>query len=183
MALGLVSNIIGVTFMTTVTQHHRLAAETGIEKKIVRKDMKRGRNIAIVALAILVIGLALAAIPPFATNQTGTAQANDLQSATNDAGGVSFVITPQGYSPTKQVVFEVVIDTHQGSLDYDFTKIATLETSSGGKYTPLNWDGPAGGHHLEGTLTFPRVGQTNLLRLTIQDVYNVPERVFEWNLV
>ncbi len=165
-------------------------AKTGEAEKIVhdqsQQRRKRLRNTVILVSAILIIGLTLAAIiPPSAIggNQTGAAQqANSLQPATNSAGGVSFEVTPQGFSPNEQVVFQVSINTHQGSLDYDFAKVSTLETSSGGNYTALKWDGATGGHHLSGTLTFPSVGQTNLLRLTIRGVYGVPERVFEWNL-
>ena len=183
MALGLLSNIVGITFMLMVMQQHGVPVENEFAKKIFRYDMTRVRNTAIAASVIILIGLTLSSIPPFApTSDGGATQTSGLQPVTNEAGGVSFEITPQGFSPTEQIVFNISITTHQGSLDYDFAKISTLETSSGSKYTPLKWDGASGGHHLSGALIFPPVGETNTLKLTIRNVYDVPERVFQWNL-
>ncbi len=183
MALGLLSNVIGITFMLMVMQQHGVTVGSEFGKKLFRYDMKRVRNTAIAASVILLIGLTLSSIPPFVPTADGAAaQATGLQPVTNEAGGVAFEITPQGFSPSEQIVFDVGINTHQGDLAFDLAKISTLETSIGGKYTPLKWDGASGGHHLSGTLTFPAVGETSTLKLTIRDVYDVPARVFQWNL-
>lgn len=76
------------------------------------------------------------------------------------------------------------INTHQGSLDFDLTKISHLEDHKGNMYQPLSWGGSSpGGHHRSGTLSFPRLTEkTKFIKLIIKNVYNVPERVFKWKL-
>jgi len=80
--------------------------------------------------------------------------------------------------------FDVSMNTHQGSLDLDLTKISFLEDDKGNMYQPLSWEGsPPGGHHRSGTLGFPRLREkTKFIKLIIKSVYDVPERVFKWEL-
>jgi hypothetical protein len=56
---------------------------------------------------------------------------------------------------------------------------------------PTGWNAPKGGHHREGTLTFPATESdgspvigpdTRSIALIIRDVAGVPERTFRWTL-
>ncbi|MDP2639022.1 MAG: hypothetical protein Q8P06_02535 [Candidatus Azambacteria bacterium] len=100
---------------------------------------------------------------------------------TSDINGVSFKVTFLDFAPENPLRFDVKIDTHTGSLDFDLAKVSFLEDDKGNKYEPLEWQGPPpGGHHLEGILIFPVINkEANKIKLNIQDNF---QRAFEWNL-
>lgn len=86
-------------------------------------------------------------------------------------------------------VFLVVMDTHAVDLDgYDLARLAVLRVDGGPDLVPVSWDAPVGGHHREGTLTFPAeqdgkpvIGtRTRTIELVIRDIAGVPERVLIW---
>jgi hypothetical protein len=97
---------------------------------------------------------------------------------------ITFSVTPMDFSFDNSVKFEIKIDTHSGSLDFDLTKISILEDNEGNRYEPLSWSGSApGGHHRSGIITFSKLSnKVKNMKLIIQDDSNSPSRVFEWNL-
>jgi hypothetical protein len=107
---------------------------------------------------------------------------------TNDAGQVTVAVTWPG--PAAGPVFAVTMNTHAVDLDgYDLLKLAVLTTNNGQSVQPISWDAPSGGHHRQGTLTFPTnatdgaplIGpNTSSVKLIIRDVAGVPERTFQW---
>ncbi len=108
----------------------------------------------------------------------------DLPSITNDENAVWIKVKPIDFSFDSNVRFDVAIDTHSGSLDFDLTKISLLKDDKGNEYEALDWEGsPPEGHHRSGILTFPKLKQdTTSIELIITDVYDVPERIFYWEL-
>ena len=103
------------------------------------------------------------------------------ETKTSDIGGVLFEIALLDFAPENPLRFDVKIDTHSGSLDFDLAKISFLEDDKGNKYEPLEWQGPSpGGHHLEGVLIFPIINkEAKKIKLTIQDSVL---RIFELDL-
>jgi hypothetical protein len=90
--------------------------------------------------------------------------------------------------PGETLDFSISMSTHSVNLDMDLVKNAFLTTDSGLTILPIQWDAPAGGHHISGTLSFaPVLGDTVVLEgttrltLTIRNV-DAPERVFTWEL-
>ena len=91
----------------------------------------------------------------------------------------------------REPVFTVTLDTHSVDLDaIDLTTLATLTVDST-ELRPTAWDAALGGHHREGTLTFPTttadgralIGpETKTIELVIRDVAGVPERTFRWTV-
>ncbi len=70
--------------------------------------------------------------------------------------------------------------------------MALLRTSQGQEVRPIKWEAPKGGHHREGSLSFPVSGpdgqplilagpDTRSFELVLQGVGGVPERVLTWN--
>ena len=66
-----------------------------------------------------------------------------------------------------------------------------LRAEGGREVAPSGWDAPKGGHHREGTLTFPAAAadgapvigpDTRAVELVVRDVAGVPERRFQWPL-
>ncbi len=93
---------------------------------------------------------------PETVQQTGTSQ--KWEAKIDDQANVSVVVTPLDLSPqSAQWTFDVGMNTHSVELDQDMTKIAVLVDDQGKEYKPLAWNGPSGGHHREGTLTFARI--------------------------
>ena len=78
--------------------------------------------------------------------------------------------------------FDVVMDTHSVELDQDMTKVAILIDEQGKEYKAQSWDGPTGGHHREGVLSFNSVESTKWVEIKIKDIAGIRERSFKWNL-
>jgi len=76
--------------------------------------------------------------------------------------------------------FDIKLDTHSGSLDYDIARISYIRDSKGNIIKPESWDGGIGGHHFEGILKFPKFDESAGFELVIQDVAGVKERVLKW---
>lgn len=104
-----------------------------------------------------------------------------LTSKINDEGGLSIEIRPLDFAFNKELRLEVLLDTHQGNLDFDLTKKTVLIDDQGNQYLPLEWQGEIGGHHLSGMLIFPSISpETTKIELKIFNVYGVKERKFSW---
>jgi hypothetical protein len=79
--------------------------------------------------------------------------------------------------------FQVVLDTHSGSVDgYRFEEIVRLRDGRGGEMSPAAVEGAKGsGHHREAMVRFawpePR---PKTLELVVKGVAGVSERVFRW---
>lgn len=136
---------------------------------------------------------AATATSDLATQKSATVQAGfnalDLFREDNQ-GAVTVEVIPLNLdTPGDTLDFEVAMNTHSVDLSMDLAALATLEADTGLSVVPATWDGPRGGHHVSGTLSFPASvdGEPLLegarkLTLTIRDV-DAPERVFVWELV
>ncbi len=86
------------------------------------------------------------------------------------------------------LIFNVSMNTHSVDLDeYDLGELAVLRDGMGYEYHPISWDSASGGHHRNGTLTFPipdslSQGETEYLEVAIRDVAGIEERVLQWEL-
>lgn len=121
-----------------------------------------------------------------ATSPASLAPTSDDLTQTNDKAAVIVQVTPLNLhdrsAPTLD--FEIVLDTHSVELDDDLITIATLSNTTGEKVQPAKWDGPAGGgHHREGTLSFPQLkNRGQVLTLTLRGIADIPERTFIWKV-
>jgi hypothetical protein len=145
--------------------------------------MMKNRTLLRISVLALVVGLALSA-------PAGAARA-DAETQTAQAGAVTIKAIWQG--PGAGPMFTVVLDTHAVNLDaYDLTQLAVLRTDQDEDAAPIGWDAPAGGHHREGTLSFPATrtdgsplitAETQVLELRIREVGGVPETTLQWVLL
>lgn len=111
----------------------------------------------------------------------------DNVSQVDEQGAVIVEIVPiNPNNPGLTLDFKVYLNTHSVDLSMDLTELATLETNTGMVVHAAGWDAPAGGHHVDGKLSFPaQVDGAPLLEnvssMTIRlfDI-EVPERVFTW---
>jgi hypothetical protein len=105
------------------------------------------------------------------------------ETRSDTAGAVTVEVTPAG-GTTATLIFDVTMNTHTVELDYDMTKIATLMDDQGRAYPVKSWNGAAGGHHREGSLTFeaPAGATPKSLQLNLAGIGGVPDRLFQWTV-
>ncbi|MEW6410331.1 MAG: hypothetical protein AB1488_09530 [Nitrospirota bacterium] len=184
--LGIFSNLVGITIMLNIIQKHKLYQNENIFKTIFAYNMKTVRNIAVV-FSVVIVSISFFLVSFKTTGLTVVADAVaeiDLPAKINRENLVSITVKPIKFSYNKTIEFHIKIDTHQGSLDFDLTQISLLEDDKGNIYKPSSWEGsPPGGHHRSGMLRFPKLSEkTKFIKLIIKDVYDVPERLFKWDL-
>ena len=147
-----------------------------------------------IVFSLILTACAGGATPDESTVTTATEQrdepANDAELAREDSqGAVTITVTPLNLdNPGDTLDFAVVLDTHSVELDMDLSTLAALTTDTGRTALPVAWTGPSGGHHVEGTLSFPvsvegssLLDGASTLTLVIREV-DAPERIFEWEL-
>lgn len=130
----------------------------------------------------------LAACSPAQPNAPANPTTPDL-SKTDNQGAVTVDVTPLNLDkPGDTLEFDIAMSTHSVELDMDLATLATLTTDTGLAIQPAKWDAPRGGHHVNGTLSFPtsQDGKSVLdgakqLTLTIIGIDNAT-RTFTWDL-
>lgn len=105
------------------------------------------------------------------------------ETKTEEQASVTLVVTPIDLSQnSKEWKFDVGMNTHSVELDQDMGKVTVLVDDQGKEYKPISWEGPAGGHHREGVLTFNQVTPIpKSIMLKISGIGNVV-RTFTWQL-
>lgn len=104
-------------------------------------------------------------------------------------GSVTVTVTPINLqNPGDTLDFDVSLQTHSVDLSMDFASLSTLKTDTGVTLNAIQWNGPKGGHHVKGTLSFPAsqnekpvLKGAKTLTLTILNV-DAPERAFSWEI-
>lgn len=120
---------------------------------------------------------------PETSQQTNNSQ--KWETKTDEQANVTVVVAPLNFSPqSAQWKFDIGMNTHSVELDQDITKSVVLIDDQGKEYKPINWEGPAGGHHREGALTFNQITPTPKsasVELKISGIGDVV-RSFVWQL-
>ena len=103
---------------------------------------------------------------------------------TNNTNSVSVDVVPVQLGSGEKATFEIRLNTHTTPLDFDLVALSVLKDDQGREYHASLWNGsPAGGHHRSGVLEFPLLkGNPGSVTLVIQNIANVPERIFKWDL-
>ncbi|OYV26018.1 MAG: hypothetical protein B7W98_03450 [Parcubacteria group bacterium 20-58-5] len=121
------------------------------------------------------------------TPSTGTTQqtsnSQGWETKTDDQANVNVIVTPLDLSPqSAEWKFDVGMNTHSVELDQDMTQSVVLIGDDGKEYKPTKWDGPTGGHHKEGVLTFNSITPTpKSVELKITRIADTV-RTFTWQL-
>ena len=133
---------------------------------------------------ILHIGacIAMVGIVYFAfLKNTGTKEIDVWETKIDEQPPVSIAITPRTLGKNADTwEFNIVFDTHSGSLDEDPMEVIVL-SDKGKEYKPASWEGPGpGGHHREGALVFDAVKGAASVELKVKNIGGIPGRVFQW---
>ena len=183
--IGVLSNIIGITVVLAIMQKHHLYDPEGPLASLMRVDLKRVRNLTLAGSAVIALTLGgVTYANPGPTPQAEPSSILTLPTRTNEANGLTIAVTPLPFSFGKEISFKVSFDTHSGDLGFDMSEVAYLEDGNGGLYQPRGWSGaPPGGHHREGTLSFPAIPDGSpSMRLVLRGLYGAESRIFDWNL-
>ncbi|MDO8621112.1 MAG: hypothetical protein Q7R31_02420 [Candidatus Levybacteria bacterium] len=149
------------------------------------------KKVAIVLLVVFVTAL-LALILIDKTTKKETVSSKERAKPTqalakyktqgNSEGSVIIEVTPLAISTKENVVFGVSMDTHSVELNKNLKEISLLVDDMGNEYKAISWDGGIGGHHLEGTLVFPKVNsEAKEVKLIIYGIAGI-NREFKWDL-
>lgn len=120
---------------------------------------------------------------PTQNNYDASSTLQKWESKIDEQASVTVTVTPTLLSEeSEEWKFDVVMDTHSVELDQDMTKIAILIDEQGKEYKAINWEGPTGGHHREGIITFNKITPApKSVELKISDIGGVV-RSFTWQL-
>ncbi len=181
--LGIVSNLTGVFVMLYLMQKHGLHPPSKFFAWLLRVNFVRAGAAAATASA-LAVASAFLFVGTRANADEGSPAVLELSSVFMDENSVSFEVTPMDFQYGQPLVFEIRMNTHQVDLGFDLMNLATVTTDEGAILVPVAWEGSApGGHHRDGKLIFPEitlpVGQMSLV---VEDVAEVPKRIFTWKL-
>lgn len=140
-----------------------------------------------VTLGLVLVACGNSGATPTTPGASGSTQGG-AATVKSEGGQVTVAVTWDGAGAGP--VFRVALDSHSVDLDgYDLRQLAVLRTDLGRETRPTGWDAPKGGHHREGTLTFPPTtadgspvigSSTRSIELIIRDVAGVPVRSFRW---
>lgn len=184
--LGIFANLVGIITMLYIIQKKELYGRVSKLRLIERLNLKKLRTGA-VATSALIVSLSFILISygtSNASNAQGKLQAVQLEARVNEENGVSIEVKPLDFMYGKPLKFSIAINTHQGRLDFDLTRVSFLVDDNGKTYVPRMWEGsPSGGHHRNGVLYFDKLdGEPREIILIVRDVYSIPERVFRWQI-
>ena len=124
-----------------------------------------------------------------AAQATAESEASADLTRTDSQGAVEFAVTPLNLSlPGDTLDFDVSMNTHSVNLAWNLAAQSRLTTDTGREAAGKSWP-EGGGHHVDGTLTFPvkaadgtpLLAGAKRLTLIIQNA-GAPERTFVWDL-
>jgi hypothetical protein len=126
---------------------------------------------------------------PTETTSTPSQAASEGTTLSDQQGAVVVEVTPLNLgNPGQTLDFQVSMNTHSVDLSMDLSTLASLATDTGLQVDAISWDGPLGGHHVSGTLSFPAtvdskplLAGASQLTLTIRSV-DSDARVFTWSI-
>lgn len=180
LVIGLFSNVVGIAFMLSVLQQHRVFPFHSLSTL----PWKEIRNVSAVISVIGIVALAsfLWLIPTAnASIQLAGVSGTSLPTKIDNQQNIEVKVTP--ILSSTETKFNITFTTHSIDLGFRVEEIAQLTDSTGKKYTPIAWNGSQpGGHHRSGDLIFSAIpANTKSLTLTLSRVGGV-SRTFSWEM-
>jgi len=186
--LGILSNIIGIIYMLEIIKKHSLHQKNGLLSQITRLNLKAVKYWAMAIAGVILVISFFVIRGGIESNQSANQilskenQTISLPAKIDDQAGLSIKVSSLDFSFDKPARFKIILNTHQGDLDFDLREQSILVDDQGREYKPIEWQGGRGGHHLSGALIFPIIKETSSLRFIISNVYDIEKREFLWEL-
>ncbi|GBD93236.1 hypothetical protein BMS3Abin05_00819 [bacterium BMS3Abin05] len=187
MIVGILSNILGITYMLSIISKHHLYFDDN--KWLVRLAGYNYKRIFRIEIPILLI-IFLSGTLFFSGNPAASSQVADVQQRVLlenqevQGNGIWVVIGGEYQRAQGMLIFNIKITTHSGSLDFRLDKISTLKINGRPISLPVTWEGsPPGGHHRSGRLSFNKVPpNASSIALTVSKAGRIGNRKFLWDL-
>ena len=183
-AVGLLSNIIGILTILATIQRQHLYDTSGALGRIMKMNIGKVRNrISILSLAIIAGLVMTTFIGQLGLSQPVQNEPPILKSQTLHQNGLTIRVTPISLNFSQGANFEVSFDTHVRNLDFDVALVTSIQDDHNNVYMPIRWSGsPPDGHHREGTLSFGQLSESpHSIKLLMKNVFDA-DWVFEWKL-
>ncbi len=187
MWIGIISNVIGITYMLSIIARHRLYFEPNRWlARLAALNYRRIFRIEIPALlGLFILGVFFLPEAPEASSASAEPVGPVVLETREAAGNGIWVDVNGQYDAGRGVLtFAIRFTTHSGSLDFKVDEVAELEINGQRLSVPVSWVGsPPGGHHRSGTLTFEDVsGEVRSIRLKLAAPGRLGVREFAWEL-
>lgn len=144
--------------------------------------------LALILAACSGVSASTAPAPASSNSNANESSTSPLQ-RTDKQGAVTVTVTPINLTnPGQTLEFDVSLETHSVDLNMNVASLSTLKTDTGVSVKGTAWNGPNGGHHVEGKLSFPanQDGKSILqgaktVTLTIENI-DAKVRTFSWDI-
>lgn len=184
--IGIISNILGITYMLSIISKHHLYFEAN--KWLARLsgfNYKRVFKIEVPVLTgILLISFLLLPSSPVLSEDSDTRQQVVLEEKQLASNGISVDVGGTYDRLQKTITFSIKFTTHAGSMDFQMDDIAALLINDEKVSLQGLWEGsPPGGHHRSGELRYENIPtdvQSITLKLSAEGKLGV--RRFVWDL-
>lgn len=189
--VGVVSNLLGLTYMLSIiARHHLYFASNRWLAWLASFDYRRVFQVEIPALvAVLVAGSLFLYRPTKGASAEPPAGKQVEQTVIlepREVVGNEVWVEVQGQYDRQRgtVDFAVKFTTHSGSLDFQVEKIASLRIDDRELTLPVSWEGsPPGGHHRSGKLHYERLpAEIGTIALTLSADGRLGVRRFAWDV-
>ncbi|GBD86203.1 hypothetical protein BMS3Abin03_00113 [bacterium BMS3Abin03] len=190
MSIGVISNIIGITYMLSIiTRHHLFFEENIWLSKLGSYNFKKIFRVEIPLLSLFFI-LSIFTLQP---SQTTLAKETNLNFKKDKitlelkkVSGNGIWVDVNGEYPVQEhkINFHIKFTTHSGSMDFQVEKIAFLKINGELMKIDGSWNGTSpGGHHRSGDLIFENIpGNVSDIELILSYEGRFGTRSFEWKL-
>ncbi|MFQ6674556.1 MAG: hypothetical protein ACE5GH_07215 [Fidelibacterota bacterium] len=184
--LGIISNLLGVTYMLSMIARHHLYfdANTWLAR-LARYNYRRVFRVEIPLLLVIFLVSTVMSRPQ--STDSGNLYGSDLITLEQrEVAGNGIWVDVRGTYDRDQrtLTFAIRFTTHSGSLDFQVDRIASLDIDGREVSLPVSWSGsPPGGHHRSGDLRFEKVpANIESVTLRLREEGPLGLRSFRWNL-
>ncbi len=184
--VGIISNILGITYMLSIiSKHHLYFNANRWLSKLSAYSYRSVFKIEVPVLVImLLVSITLLPTSEVLSEDNSNKQEILLEEKQVSGNGISVDVSGIYNRPQKSIIFTVKFTTHSGSMDFRVDEIATLMMNDEKISIPATWEGsPPGGHHRSGKLSYkdvPADSQSIILKLSTKGRMGV--RRFIWDL-
>ncbi|MFZ0455458.1 MAG: hypothetical protein WCE54_13095 [Ignavibacteriaceae bacterium] len=204
MSIGVISNIIGVTYMLRIiSKHHLFFDENKWLSKLSSYNFKKVFQVEVPVLSLFLI-LSILTLQPSSTTlakssniilkpayaeaklqlRAGRKDKVTLESKEAAGNGIWVDINGEYLPKENKINFQIRFTTHSGRMDFEVNKIAFLKINGELLKVDGTWNGTLpGGHHRHGDLTFKNIpGNASDIELILSYEGKFGTRSFEWKI-
>lgn len=184
--LGIISNILGATYMLSIIAKHHLYFDANRWlTKLAGYNYKRiFKGEISILFTILLVGISLFQPSQVISENNNIDQQVTLEQEQVAANGIWVDVGGVYDRAESTLTLTIKFTTHSGSLDFQVDEIATLSINGHEVVLPVTWVGsPPGGHHRSGELNYEDLpADVKSITLQLSTKGRMGVRTFAWDL-